>query len=254
MLSVSLAPAGPWLQVLVVNYVVPEGGAPGSPSPSPSPPTPSPSPVSSSPSPATAKVSVPTVTFTSHITTYAAPADFGGAASAAYTSAITSSIACVDARVLITGITAGSVYVDTEVLFLVSNGNTDAASAFLSTLQSSPATIFPAATFGSVGVSGATLGATTITINPSLLSAPGVAEKPSHLGAIVGGAVGGGLGAVLLLGVVWYMVKGRRGRPTRASATLEVGGPQTPMSPTSPSAFISTAQPKSDGRPPEGDY
>lgn len=60
------------------------------------------------------------------------------------------------------------------------------------------------------------------------------------MGATIGGAVGGGLGGLLLLGVTVWLVRRRAGRPRRPSAAVE-----TPRSPTSPTAFISSSQPKS---------
>eukprot|EP00887_Chlorella_sp_A99_P005110 scaffold25.g5110.t1 len=198
-------------QILVVNYEL----AQASPSPSPSP---SPAPGAPPPSPSPAAVSLPAVAFSAHLTGYAAPADFGSAARAAYTAALTAAVTEVDARVLITDVRAGSVYVDT---------------------QTAPASIFPASTFGAVAISGASLGTSSIVIDPSLLSAPAL-KRSSRRGATIGGAVGGGLGGLLLMGVTVWLVRRRAGRPRRPSAAVE-----TPRSPTSPTAFISSSQPKS---------
>eukprot|EP00887_Chlorella_sp_A99_P007763 scaffold20.g7763.t1 len=194
-------------QVLVVTYSVPEGGAGPVDSPPPPPPSPPPSPPPRPPPPAEQEVTLPTVTFTAHITTYASPAAFDQAAQEQYAATIQASISGVGAQVEISDIRAGSVIVDTLVLFLVSNGNTEAAAQFLAQLQSDPASVFPPATYGTVGIASATQGSETLLIDPALLTAPAPSSDDGgpNVAAIVGGTVGGTLGALLLVGlnVAW---------------------------------------------------
>ncbi|KAK9823291.1 hypothetical protein WJX72_001647 [[Myrmecia] bisecta] len=100
--------------------------------------------------------------------------------------------------------TAGSVIVPTTVLFL--DGNTAGAAAFyqLITTSSYQTSLFPIAYFGTVSVSGATLGTS---VNPN--AAP--AKKKANTGAIVGGVIGGVAFLCLVAGVAFYIHRKRRG-------------------------------------------
>ncbi len=96
---------------------------------------------------------------------------------------------------------AGSVIVDTSILFL--DGDTEGANQFAQEIQSTnkQAQLFPAATFGTVSVSGV---AVTTAANPN------AAKKDKHVGAIVGGVIGGVAGVAILAGVAVYFVRRRQ--------------------------------------------
>lgn len=95
---------------------------------------------------------------------------------------------------------------------------------------------------GPVTIANTTLGTEAISIDPSLLSAP--TSTHSHLGAILGSAIGGGLGGLLLIGGLVVLLKARPSRPMRPSAMAEMGEslPITPVSPISPTAFLTASQ------------
>ena len=97
---------------------------------------------------------------------------------------------------------------------------------------------------GTVTIANATLGSETISIDPSLLSAP--TSTHSHLGAILGGAIGGGLGGLLLFGSLVMFTRVRRRSstlPPRPSMQMEVGSANGPVwSDATVSAFITQSQ------------
>ncbi|KAL4452032.1 hypothetical protein ABPG75_007694 [Micractinium tetrahymenae] len=204
-------------QVIVVQYM-PDAAA--SPSPSPSP----------SPAADTVNVTVPQLSFTVHIAAYN-PANFTASVQHQYMAALQAATS-VNLLILLTNIRAGSVYVDTTVQFLVSNGNANAAKAMAATLTKRPATLLPAAAWGTVAVTGMVQGTATIAAPTSLLTAP--VHKASK-GGLIGGLVGGIGGALLLLAVVVCACKSRR--PRRGSLESEMV-PSQPTSPTSPQAFL----------------
>lgn len=100
------------------------------------------------------------------------------------TAGVTPGVGC---RATIIGIRAGSAIVDTTIQFLVSNGNTDAATAMQEALAD-PASVLPPATWGPSSVLSLDQGEETITVPPELLTAPGSSDDNTAL--IVGLAVG----------------------------------------------------------------
>ena len=83
------------------------------------------------------------------------------------------------------------------MLFLVSNGNTAAADTFAATMASNPAAVLAPGTFGAVTVTSVAQGTQSITVDPSLLTAPTGGGDGPPVGKLVGGIVGGVCGAAL---------------------------------------------------------
>ena len=95
------------------------------------------------------------------------------------------------------------------MLFLVSNGNTAAADTFAATMASNPAAVLAPGTFGAVTVTSVAQGTQSITVDPSLLTAPTGGGDGPPVGKLVGGIVGGVCGAALLAALGVFAVKVR---------------------------------------------
>ncbi len=193
-------------------------GAAVDPSPSPQPALPSPSPAAPIPSPSpvprattdnpTLPSGRPIIGFVARLPNYS-PETFDVLAKAAYVAALQVA-AGVPVDVHILSITRGSVLLETAVVFAA--GQAEAARRLQDQLALSPSSVFPAATYGAVSVSGGW--------------SRSVSKPP--VGAIVGGTVGGFFGLVIIVGVVtWLVLRARKrnaGSPTSVNAPLSNNG------------------------------
>ncbi|KAK9824496.1 hypothetical protein WJX72_010821 [[Myrmecia] bisecta] len=108
---------------------------------------------------------------------------------------------------------AGSVVVPTTVLFL--DGNSAGAQTFYQMITSSSfqAALFPSSYFGTVSVSGATLGTAS---NPNATPA---SKKKANAGAIAGGVIGGVAFLCIVAGIGYYVHRKRQGKAKKAQAS-----------------------------------
>ncbi|KAK9818437.1 hypothetical protein WJX72_012550 [[Myrmecia] bisecta] len=227
-------------QILVAQYVPPPpppalAYAPGyGPTPSPS--------TSQSPSiptdsagvattPAGPPAMVPLITFTATLPTYTI-ATFDASAQTAYTASIQTALKASGASASVSiakgGITAGSVNVKTEVVFL--DGNSTAASAFQIAIATAPNTYISVSTFGAVTVAQVTYGQTN---NPAETGGVLGKLKKLNIGAIAGGVIGGVALLTILIGAAVVVRKRQRAnQPAIDHARLpSTTGPNTPAYP-----------------------